>query len=77
MDKPALRKPTVFREQQFRVPTKAEHAMGLWVDRVGTLTVSCKQERLRILGQYCHIQILQGSGVYESKAAGQIPVNDG
>jgi hypothetical protein len=77
MDKTTHRKPMVFREQQFRAPSKSEYAMGLWVDRIGQHAVSVKQERLRILGQYCYIQVLKGAGVYISKTVGKIPVKAG
>lgn len=77
MDKSTTHSRRVDREQRFRAPSGPERALGLWVDRIGRETVTVKPARLRILGQYCHIQVLKGSGVYLSRAAGEIRVEEG
>jgi len=71
---PAL--PT-YREEKFRAPSATERAIGLWVDRIGMGVATSPPPGLRILGQYCYIQILKGCGVYVSKTAGEWAVSEG
>lgn len=66
-----------FRSEQFRVPSDIERRLGLWVDRIGEATTDERPEKLRILGQYCLIHVIEGDGVYLSQQAGRIPVRQG
>lgn len=47
-----------------RVPSPAERALGLWVDRVGMLESSGGPEQPRALGLFAVVYILHGSGVF-------------
>ncbi len=67
----------VYREEQFRVPSEVERRLGLWVDRVGRQREAGRPEQLRILGQYAHVQVLSGRGVYLSGTTGRVDVGPG
>ena len=64
------------------MPSAAERALGLWVDRMGEDVTTDKSAGekaggLRILGQYCSIVVLEGSGVYVSENYGAHEVVEG
>ncbi len=67
----------VYREEKFRVPSTAERALGLWVDRIGEGVSTGTREHLRILGQLCHVIVLNGSGKYVSQRYGVHEVEAG
>ena len=77
MDKSTTPELRVHREENFRIPTETERSLALWVDRVGRITDTKRLDRLRILGQYCHIFVLEGEGEYRSTRWGQLPVRAG
>jgi AraC-like DNA-binding protein len=77
MDKSPTRNLEVYREEKFRVPSEAERTLGLWVDRVGEIVATGPLKRLRILGQHCHIVVLNGRGVYVSERYGTYEVETG
>jgi len=77
MDKSPTRDRQVYRSEQFRVPSQAERTLGLWVDRIGEAVSTGPLERLRILGQFCHVIILNGHGVYISERYGTHEVRAG
>ncbi len=67
----------VHREERFRVPSRAEEQLQLWVDRVGRSTSRERPRQLRILGQYAHVFVLSGTGVHISEPTGITPVSTG
>jgi AraC-like DNA-binding protein len=72
MHKTTLTHGKVYREQRFRIPSPAERALGLWVDRIGSSVdgASRRAPALRILGQYAAVHLLSGSGQFVSRATG-------
>jgi AraC family transcriptional regulator of arabinose operon len=70
MDKSTSGDREVYRSEQFRIPSQAERTLGLWVDRIGEGVSDRPLDRLRILGQFCHVIILNGHGVYISERYG-------
>ncbi len=77
MDRSTTTTRQVYREEKFRVPSGAERSLELWVDRIGEGASSGPLDRLRILGQYCHVIILSGHGVYTSEEHGSHAVKAG
>lgn len=77
MDKSTTTELRVYREEKFRVPSKAERTLGLWVDRIGEGVSNRLLNRLRILGQQCHVVVLSGHGVYTSQRYGTHEVKAG
>ena len=77
MNKSIIKDINIYHEEQFRIPSRTEHDLGLWVDRIGKNTTSKKPEQLRVLGQYAHIYIIHGSGEYLSKDTGRHQVSEG
>jgi AraC-like DNA-binding protein len=77
MDRTTSSNLQVYREEKFRIPSQAERSLGLWVDRIGEGISTGPLDRLRILGQYCHIVILNGHGVYMSERYGSHSVTTG
>jgi AraC-like DNA-binding protein len=77
MDKSPTEDLHVYRSEQFRVPSQAERTLGLWVDRIGEGVSTGPLEELRILGQFCHVIILNGHGVYISERYGAHEVRAG
>ncbi len=77
MDKSTSDDREVYRSEQFRIPSQAERTLGLWVDRVGEGVSTGPLDQLRILGQFCHVIILKGHGVYISERYGTHEVQAG
>ena len=77
MNKSIIKDIDIYHEEQFRIPSRTEYDLGLWVDRIGKNTTSKKPGQLRVLGQYAHIYIIHGSGEYLSKDAGRYQVSEG
>jgi AraC-like DNA-binding protein len=77
MEKTTTSEPRVYREEKFRVPSESERTLELWVDRIGEGVSSRRLDRLRILGQQCHIIVLSGHGVYISQQYGTHKVKAG
>ncbi|MDT8389656.1 MAG: AraC family transcriptional regulator [Lentisphaeria bacterium] len=68
----------IVRENRFRTPTPLEHAVGIWVDRVGrgTERVSAPDKR-RLLGQYGLVRIIEGTGTLFVDDSKEIPIQTG
>ena len=49
----------------FRTPSPFERRLGLWVDRIGEKTDSGIPGKMRVLGLYGFVQIIEGRGVFE------------
>ncbi len=77
MDKSLTSRLRIYREEKFRVPSEAERTLGLWVDRIGEGVSDRPLNRLRILGQQCHVIVLNGQGVYISERYGTHEVKAG
>ena len=77
MDKTTISDLNMYRADKFRIPSEAERSLGLWVDRIGEGVSTGPIERLRVLGQYCHVIILNGHGVYTSEQWGSHAVKTG
>ena len=77
MDKSLINEFGIYRDERFRVPSDVEQRLGLWVDRVGRRRDGWRPEHLRILGQYAHVQVLSGRGVYLSGTTGRVEVGPG
>lgn len=77
MEKPNPEELSVYREERFRVPSRTERELGLWVDRIGEAVSRGQLGRLRILGQFCHVFVLKGEGVYTSRQYGTHAVKAG
>lgn len=75
MDNSLISRPPVYREQKFRQPSDLERGIGLWVDRVGEETTLAGQPRLRILGQYAAVFVVEGEGWFESRTIGRVAVS--
>ena len=70
MDKTIVKLP-VFSETHFRNPSRYEHQLGFWVDRMGSSRSVCHSaSRLRILGQYAVVAVDSGKGVFLTKNKG-------
>ena len=65
MDKMTIAVQGTMVSQLFRTPSRAEHSLRFWVDRIGEKTDSGMPERLRVLGLYAVVGVSTGSGVYE------------
>ena len=69
MDFSTIKKSQPKISQRFRPPTRAEQALGLWVDRIG-IAKSENIGDLRILGLYAAVHVLNGQGQYYNEASG-------
>lgn len=63
--------------QVFRTPLAAERQLGLWVDRIGHKRDRGMPDRLRVLGLFGAVHVIDGTGVFESAATGRIDVSAG
>ena len=69
----------VVRSERFRVPTRREREIGLWVDRVGAGEEirSDTPKKLRRLGLYAAVCIIDGAGSFISTTTGKLDVGKG
>lgn len=71
---------TIFRETRFRIPSPLEHAVGMWIDRVGRAT-DCPgrslSARMRLLGQYALVRIEEGEGRLQIAGGKSFPLAAG
>ncbi len=67
---------SVVGSERFRTPTRRERELGLWVDRVGAGTEvrSAAPQKLRQLGLFAAVCIMDGSGSFFSPPTGEIEV---
>jgi len=77
MDKTAINKLRVYKNERFRIPFAAEKSVGLWVDRIGSSIDTKRPRRLRMLGMYAAVWIAAGEGEFLSKTTGALPVKAG
>lgn len=77
MDKTIVNLP-VFRETQFRNPSRCERQIGFWVDRIGSAQYGrAPVTGLRILGQYSVVAVESGECVFLTKSRGVHNVKTG
>ncbi|MBN1864859.1 MAG: helix-turn-helix transcriptional regulator [Victivallales bacterium] len=67
------------RSERFRTPTRRERELGLWVDRVGSGVDfrTATLPRLRQLGLYAAIGVVEASGAFFSPPTGELEVERG
>jgi len=63
--------------QLFRVASRLERRLGLWVDRIGEKVDQGYPVRHRVLGLYGAVYICEGAGRFESQSAGVHEVHAG
>ena len=68
----------VYHDTHFRNPSRYEHAIGFWVDRIGSAQDSRRPvNALRILGQYVVVSVESGNGVLLTKSKGAQAIHPG